>query len=87
MRLSGIDTPEKRGKCLKEKVLAIKARKRVRTLLSQAQTIVLKNVQRGKYFRIVAEVWADGVNVSEVLIQEGLAVVYDGETKVKDWCA
>jgi len=68
VRLAGIDTPEKSGKCQKEEDLAIKARDRVRTLLSQAQTIVLKNVQRGKYFRIVAEVWADGVNVSEVLI-------------------
>ena len=68
VRLAGIDTPEKRGKCQKEEDLAIKARDRVRTLLSQAQTIVLKNVQRGKYFRIVAEVWVNGVNVSEVLI-------------------
>jgi len=86
VRLSGIDTPEKRGKCLKEKVLAIKARKRVRTLLSQAQTIVLKNVQRGKYFQIVARVEADGQDVSDLLIQEGLAVVYDGGAKGKDWC-
>ena len=29
---------------------------------------------------------ADGQDVSGLLIQEGLAVVYDGSTKGKDWC-
>jgi len=28
----------------------------------------------------------DGVDISEVLIQKDLAVLYDGGTKVKDWC-
>jgi len=55
------------------------------TLLA-AESITLKNVQRGKYFRLVASVEADGQDVSDLLIQEGLAVVYDGGTKVKDWC-
>ena len=86
VRLAGIDTPEKHGKCKEEKDLAIQARDLAQTTLEQAQSIMLKNVKRGKYFLIVAEVWADGVNVSEVLIQEGLAVAYDGGTKVKEWC-
>ncbi len=41
---------------------------------------------RGKYFRIVGRLMADGVDISEVLIQKNLAVLYDGGTKVKDWC-
>jgi len=86
VRLAGIDTPEKHGKCKEEKDLAIQARDLVQTTLEQAQSITLKNAKRGKYFLIVAEVWADGVNVSEVLIQEGVAVPYEGGTKGKDWC-
>jgi len=42
---------------------------------------------RGKYFRIVGRLIADGVDISELLIQKNLAVLYDGGTKVKDWCA
>ena len=76
-----------RGKCQQEKDLAIKARNRVRDLLSQAHSIILKDVERGKYFRLVASVEADGQDVSDLLIQEGLAVPYDGGTKTKDWCA
>ncbi|MCH8039368.1 MAG: thermonuclease family protein [Nitrospinae bacterium] len=48
--------------------------------------INVKNVERGKYFRIVARVEADGQDVSDFLIQEGFAVVYDGGTKEKGWC-
>ncbi len=41
---------------------------------------------RGKYFRIVGSLIADGVDVSELLIERQLAVLYDGGTKAKDWC-
>jgi endonuclease YncB( thermonuclease family) len=36
--------------------------------------------------RIAARVEADGVDISDLLIQQHLAVLYDGGTKVKDWC-
>jgi len=29
---------------------------------------------------------ADGVDISDLLIQRQVAVPYDGGTKVKDWC-
>jgi len=41
---------------------------------------------RGKYFRIVGRLIADGVDISDLLIQRHLAVLYDGGTKSKDWC-
>ena len=41
---------------------------------------------RGKYFRIVGRLIADGQDISDLLIQQHLAVLYDGGTKVKDWC-
>ena len=91
IRVEGIDTPEIRGKCQKEKDLAYKARDLVRGLLGNAQTITLtiddnpKEV-RGKYFRIVGRLMADGQDISDLLIQKNVAVLYDGGTKVKDWC-
>jgi len=63
----------------------------VRDVLNEAQTITLtiddnpKGV-RGKYFRIVGRLIPDGVDISELLIQKNLAVLYDGGTKGKDWC-
>jgi endonuclease YncB( thermonuclease family) len=91
IRVEGIDTPEIKGKCQKEKDLAYEARDLVRALLNNAQTITLsiddnpKEV-RGKYFRIVGRLIADGVDIADLLIERQLAVLYDGGTKTKDWC-
>jgi len=91
IRVEGIDTPEIRGKCQKEKDLAHEARDLVRGLLNNAQAITLtiddnpKEV-RGKYFRIVGMLIADDVDISDLLIERQLAVLYDGGTKRKDWC-
>ncbi len=63
----------------------------MRGLFENAQTITLtiddnlKEV-RGKYFRIVGRLIADGVDISDLLIERHMAVPYDGGTKVKDWC-
>jgi len=89
--VEGIDTPEIRGKCQKEKDLAYEARDLVRGLLDNAQTITLTiddnpKEGRGKYFRIVGGLKADNVDISDLLIQKNLAVLYDGGTKGKDWC-
>lgn len=86
IRVNGIDTPEMRGKCVKEKALAREAKQLTVSLLRAAKTIELKNIQRGKYFRIVADVYADNQNLAYILIKNKLAVKYDGGTKIKDWC-
>jgi len=86
IRINGVDTPEIRGQCDQEMVLARKAKQHTVNMLRSAKTIELRNMQRGKYFRIVADVYADGQSVSEGLVSEGLAVVYDGGKKIKSWC-
>ena len=58
----------------------------VTDILKDAERINLKNMERGKYFRIVADVYADGENIADILIESGMAVRYDGGTKTKDWC-
>lgn len=86
VRLAGIDTPEMKGQCERERRLARRARDVVRSALSQAETIHLRKASRDKYFRIDARVIANGQDLSAVLIEQGLAVPYDGGTKIKDWC-
>jgi endonuclease YncB( thermonuclease family) len=86
IRVNGIDTPEIKGKCLKEKTLAKEAKNVVRDKLVTADSINLVHTKRGKYFRIVADVIVDGCSLSEMLINKGLAVPYDGGTKTHNWC-
>ena len=86
VRVNGIDAPEIRGKCDKEKYDAEQAKGMVEGLLKDAERIDLKNLQRGKYFRIVADVYADGENLAEALIDSGMAVRYNGGKKNAPWC-
>jgi len=78
IRVNGIDTPEIRGKCEKEKYDAQQTKEMVADILKDAETITLKNIERGKYFRIVADVFVDGESLADELIEAGLAVPYDG---------
>jgi len=86
IRIKGIDTPEMRGKCEQEKVLARKGKQRTVELLRGTKIIELRELKRGKYFRIVAEVFVDDDSVGQVLLREGFAIEYDGGKRVKDWC-
>ena len=85
IRLEGVDTPEIQGKCQYEKDLAIKARDFVRSKLDNAKEIMLNNLQRGKYFRIVADVTVDGVSLEKELLENELAYKYSGGKK-SSWC-
>jgi len=86
IRINGVDTPEIRGKCSQEMALALEAKQFTDNILRNAKVIELRNMQRGKYFRIVADVYADGINIGDGLIRDGLAVAYNGGKKSKDWC-
>ena len=85
IRVNGVDTPEIRGKCLYEKNLALKARDFVRDKLANAKEIKLTNLQRGKYFRVVANVLVDGVSLERELLDNKLAYEYYGGKKL-NWC-
>ena len=86
VRVNGIDTPEIKGKCDKEKYDAEQAKGMVEDFLKDAERIDLKNMERGKYFRIVADVYADGENLAEALVDSGMAVRYNGGKKNVRWC-
>lgn len=81
IRVYGIDTPEIRGTRTIE--LANRAKLKARSMLKGAKVIELRNMRRGKYFRIIAEVWIDGKNLGQYLIDEGLAKPYFGGKRPK----
>ncbi len=58
----------------------------VADILKNAEQITLKNMERGKYFRIAADVIVDGENLADQLIDVGVAVKYDGGKKTHKWC-
>ena len=85
IRLNGVDTPEIQGKCQYEKDLALKARDFVRKKLANAKEIKLTKLQRGKYFRVVADVMIDGVSLEQELLDKEFAYKYTGGKK-SSWC-
>lgn len=87
IRVRHIDAPEMKGSLPCEKEVSRMARNLVENLLKNAKVIDLENVDRDKYFRILADVMVDGKNLKEFLIKNNLAYSYDGGTKKKiDWC-
>ena len=81
IRIAGIDTPEIRDKDPQVKALAQQAKQFTVKRLREGKHIVLKNIQRGKYFRIVADVYIDGVSLGDELMKAGLAKPYTGGKK------
>lgn len=82
VRLYGIDTPEISDKRPRVYRLARSAKQFSVTQLRGAKRIELRQIRRDKYFRLLAEVWVDGRNLSELLLKAGLAKPYFGGKKV-----
>ena len=86
IRINNIDTPELRAKCENEKRLALLAKKFTQDKLQHVDIIELKRLNRGKYFRITADVFIDGESLAEGLLAAGFARVYSGTVKKQSWC-
>ena len=87
VRVRGIDTAEINSGEPCEKDAAIKARTLVAETMESAARIDLLGPERGKYFRIVAEIAYDGKPLSRLLLNNNLAYIYEGGTKPRvDWC-
>jgi endonuclease YncB( thermonuclease family) len=74
IRVYGIDTRELNDGGNKSKEFA-------KTFLKPGDKVVLKNLRRGKYFRIVADVIVNGESLAEILLEKGLAYPYYGGKK------
>jgi len=65
-----------------EKQKAKEAQVYLENVLKNSEKIRLLNVSRDDmYFRIVADVYVDGFWLSQIMIESGHALPYDGKTK------
>jgi endonuclease YncB( thermonuclease family) len=86
VRLLGIDTPEMKTKNEDEKSIAHLAQKALSELILN-KNVSLKNTSLDKYGRILANVYFEGVELSQWATEKRFAVSYDGGTKKppKSW--
>lgn len=92
LRLAGIDTPESRTTNKTEKALGLESKDYLKTKLKDAKEVVVKTEKPDsseKYGRILGWVYVDGStkSINEMMIEDGYAWGYLGETKVKDFDA
>jgi len=85
IRVNGVDTPEMRAKCPQEKVLARQAKQFTVDMLRGGKVVKLRNLQRGKYFRVIADVYVDEKSLTRALIENNLGYEYHGGTR-RGWC-
>ena len=90
VRLAGIDTPESRTKDLAEKALGLESKEYLKKSLKDAKSVVIKTEKMDsseKYGRILGWVYVDGntISLNDMMINDGYAWGYLGDTKVKDF--
>jgi len=83
IRLYGINTPESRTRDLEEKKLGLAAKDRVKELCPVGSSVIIKTTKegRGKYGRILGEIFVGDVNINQQLVAEGHAVEYFGGSR------
>jgi endonuclease YncB( thermonuclease family) len=87
VRFAGIDTPELRGKCEKERQMAQAARSEVARLVADGN-IILSDIKLEKYAgRVLARVEnTQGISIADHLIEKGYARPYSGKKRM-GWCS
>lgn len=86
VRLNGIDCPEIKSNDEGEIQCAQLAKKMVSDLILN-KNVELKNIKLEKYGRLLADVYYDGIDITHILLDNHLAVVYNGKSKnsPSDW--
>ena len=88
VRVKHVDSPEMSSADPCAKAVSIDGRDKVAALLKNAKSIQLVEVERDKYFRLLAEPVINGsLQLHDFLLDNKLAVPYEGGAKVEtDWC-
>ena len=84
VRLFGIDTPESRTRDLVEKKYGLKSKKFLQDQLKKAKSITIrtyKGEEKGKFGRILGDIYCDGKSVNSEMVKVGHAVAYYGQNK------
>ena len=82
VRIRGIDTPELNDEREYIRKISIQAKEELERLLYSGEKVVLYDLGRDKYFRLLASVKVGDIDIAEYMIEQGLAKEYDGGKKV-----
>ena len=85
VRCRGIQCPEIRTKDLHEKALGMKAKTFLEGILTSTVVLRLDNTERGKYYRLIADVICDGHSMKRLMLKSGNAVPYKVGQVKHDW--
>jgi micrococcal nuclease len=87
IRLHGIDTPESRTRDLEEKSRGLLAKEFMKELAPVGSTITLKSLDKGKFGRILGQIWrnvdswTEDPSINDLMIINYHAVPYTGQNK------
>lgn len=81
VRIRGIDTPELNDEREEIRKISIQAKEELERLLYSGEKVVLYDLGRDKYFRLLASVKVGDIDIAEYMIERGLAKEYDGDAK------
>ena len=88
VRMAGIDTPESRTRDLDEKARGKLAKEFLKNWVTEYENnkknIVIKTKKekaKGKFGRVLGELWVEGVNVNEDMMESYHAVPYSAQNK------
>ena len=77
VRLLGINAPESRTRNLEEKARGLAAKQWLIDRL-EFHDVEMQSYGKGKYGRILGELYVDGVNINKEMVKVGHATEYDG---------
>ena len=82
VRLYGIDTPESRTRNKDEKVRGLMSKKYLTDALSKGQVVIKTHKdKKGKFGRVLGEMYVADKNINLMMVDDNLAVKYKGQNK------
>jgi len=84
VRLYGIDTPESRTRNKDEKVRGLMSKEYLIDALSKGQVVIKTHKdKKGKFGRVLGEMYVADKNINLMMVDDHLAVKYKGQNKNK----
>ncbi len=82
VRLYGIDTPESRTRNKDEKVRGLMSKEYLTDALSKGQVVIKTHKdKKGKFGRVLGEMYVADKNINLMMVDDHLAVKYKGQNK------
>ena len=85
LRLEGVDTPEMRGDCEAERMLAIEAMASAADFIASGEAVLITDGTTDSFNRRLGRIEVNGEDLGEALLAAGLAVPYERGAP-NPWC-